>query len=146
MSQQENTLDFNKSFQILAQYVESAQQKGAYVLQEAELLKRAIDVTLNNAEDKEVDKNLAANLLVQGVQKGQRHGAYTLSDAALLHKVINFLVEESQKNLNAAQGQTAAPQNPVKFSQPESDVQEEEDDSNDLSELAQPVPLKPKEI
>ena len=35
------TLDNNNSIQLLTQYVEIAQQKGAYMLQEAELLKRA---------------------------------------------------------------------------------------------------------
>lgn len=128
-SQQELTLDVPKCLQFLAQYAESAQQKGAYLLQEAELLKRAVDVVMNNVEDKDVDKNLGVNLLIQGVQKGQRHGAYSLADAALLHKVITFLVEQSQ--------------------QPQQQVQQEvqqEDSIDDLSELSQPVPLRPKEI
>lgn len=132
MSQNELVLDLNKCFQVLSQYVESAQQKGAYALQEAELLKRAVDVLMNNAEDKEVDKNLAVNLLVQGVQKGQRHGAYSLSDAAVLHKVVVFLVEQSQRSQQPAQAQESAPA-------PSSG-------DSDLSELSQPVPLRPKEI
>ena len=135
MSQNELVLDLNKCFQVLSQYVESAQQKGAYALQEAELLKRAVDVLMNNAEDKEVDKNLAVNLLVQGVQKGQRHGAYSLSDAAVLHKVVVYLVEQSQRSQQPAQAQESVPE-PSALSSGDSD----------LSELSQPVPLRPKEI
>lgn len=138
MSQTELNLDLNKCFQFLAQYVESAQQKGAYVLQEAELLKRAVDVVMNNAEDKDVDKNLGVNLLIQGVQKGQRHGAYSLADAALLHKVISFLVEQSQ------QGQQQASQAP-QAQAPQAQAQDN-NETDDLSELSQPVPLRPKEI
>lgn len=127
MSQSELNLDLNKCLNILSQYVESAQQKGAYALQEAEVLKRAIDVVINNAEDKEVDKNAGVNLLVQGVQKGQRHGAYSLADASLLHKVIVFLVEQSQQAQQSSSEKTS-------------------EETNDLSELSQPVPLRPKEI
>lgn len=141
MAQPELNLDLPKSFQFLAQYVETAQQKGAYVLQEAELLKRAVDVVLNNVEDKDVDKNLGVNLLVQGVQKGQRHGAYSLADAALLHKVIMFLVNQSQPGQQSQQAQVQQPtQVPVQ------EASSEESDNNDLSELSQPVPLRPKEI
>ena len=140
MSQPEAALDLNKSFLLLAQFVESAQQKGAFLLPEAELLKRAVDVLNSNAEDKELDKNASVNLLIQGVQKGQRHGAYTLADAALLHKVISFLVAQSQQQ--APQQQAPQQLQTEHHEQLPTQVQQE----GDLSELALPVPLKPKEI
>lgn len=118
------TLDNNNSVQILTQYVEVAQQKGAYMLQEAELLKRANDVLLNAAQDTEINPTNARQLLIQGVHKGQRHGAYTLNDAALLSKVVQFMSTET----------------------PVVDQPLTSDNSDDLSDLAEPIPLKPKEV
>ena len=120
------TLNNENSIQILHQYVELAQSKGAFILQEADLLKRACDILFNNVTDNEINIPTAKNLLIQGVQKGQRHGAYTLADAATLHKIVQFVAA----NLEA----------PV----PQKQEQEQDDDS--LSDLADPIPLKPKEI
>lgn len=125
------TLDDSNSVPILNQYIEVAQQKGAYLLSEAELLKRASDVLLNNAQDNEVNQGNAKQLLVQGVQKGQRHGAYTLSDAALLHKVVTYL---------GTQASQAAPE-----AAPKPDVVNDDDD-DDLADLAEPIPLRPKVV
>lgn len=129
-------LDSKNSVQLLCQFVEMAQQKGAFLLQEAEVLKRAVDVAVNNASDKDIDLSNAMNLLIQGVQKGQRHGAYTLADAAAVHKVVQFIVSQSE-NPNVSQVKQSS--NVTKS------VQKKEND-DDLSELSQPVPLKPKEI
>ena len=140
MSEQEPTvitLDNQNSVQILAQYIEVAQQKGAYLLNEAEILKRGMDVLMNNIHDKEIDTNMAKQLLIQGVNKGQRHGAYTLNDAALLSKVVLFVAQETAP-AQAAPVQAA----PVQ----EEQIQEEPEDSDDLSDLAEPIPLKPKEV
>ncbi len=122
------TLDNTNSVQILNQYVELAQQKGAFLLQEAEILKRASDVLLNGAQDSEIPATNARQLLIQGVHKGQKHGAYTLNDAALLSKVVQFV----SANLEA------------QVSVPTANVPDEQ--SDDLSDLADPIPLKPKEI
>jgi hypothetical protein len=130
------TLDETNSVQILSQFVEIAQQKGAYLLSEAEALKRAMDVLLLKAEDKEVNEILAKQLLIQGVQKGQRHGSYTINDAALLNKVVQFVIESLPKE---SQGQPQA--------QPESEPQQSSpSNSDDLADLAEPIPLKPKEV
>ena len=102
VQEQTLSLDANNSVQILAQFVEIAQQKGAYLLQEAETLKRAMDVLLANAEDKDVNEVLAKQLLVQGVQKGQRHGSYSISDAAILSKVVQFVIDSLPKEAPAA--------------------------------------------
>ena len=166
MSEQEPTvitLDNQNSVQILAQYIEVAQQKGAYLLNEAEILKRGMDVLMNNIHDKEIDTNMAKQLLIQGVNKGQRHGAYTLNDAALLSKVVLFIAQETAP----APVQASKPTIPVQASKPTIPVQEapeqvqeapeqvqeapeqvpeEPEDSDDLSDLAEPIPLKPKEV
>jgi hypothetical protein len=90
------TLDNNNSLQIVCQYIEIAQNKGAFQLAEAEILKRAIDVVINNVPDHEIDHVKATHLLVQGIIRGQSSGSYTLNDAALLHKVIQFMINSSQ--------------------------------------------------
>lgn len=128
------TLDAQNSAQILTQYVELAQQKGAFLLPEAELLKRASDVLLNKVPDAEINVTAAYSLLVQGVQKGQRHGAYTLNDASLLSKVVQFVGSQSD-NLASSLPTPSSPPTP---SQPQNDF--------DLSDLSDPIPLKPKEI
>jgi hypothetical protein len=129
------TLDNKNSIQILTQYIEVAQQKGAYLLNEAEILKRAMDVSVNNVPDNEIDTNLAKQLLIQGVNKGQRHGAYTLNDASLLSKVVAFVA-------SSVQGQESAPA-PTPTPAP---APTQQSLSDDLSDLAEPIPLKPKEV
>ena len=141
MSEQEPTvitLDNQNSIQILAQYIEVAQQKGAYLLNEAEILKRAMDVLMNNVPDKEIDANMAKQLLIQGVNKGQRHGAYTLNDAALLSKVVIFVAQGTQESNPQAPANPSAPA--------PAPVSVQSVDSDDLSDLAEPIPLKPKEV
>lgn len=143
MSSQENseptviTLDNSNSIQILVQYIELAQQKGAYLLNEAELLKRAMEVLVNNVPDNELNHVNSKQLLVQGVNKGQRHGAYTLNDAALLSKVVQFI----SNNLQQEQ-----PQVKDTSSQIESNDDDNSYNPDDLSDLAEPIPLKPKEV
>jgi hypothetical protein len=142
------TLDNNNSIQILAQYVEVAQQKGAYLLTEAEILKRSMDVLINNIPDKEIDSNMAKQFLIQGVVKGQKHGSYTLNDAALLNKVVMF-VTNTLPNQEQEQQQQQEQQQSFQQSVPEVPVTSKpvtEEDRDDLSDLAEPIPLKPKEV
>ena len=139
------TLDNNNSIQILAQYIEHAQQKGAYLLNEAELLKRAVEVLINNVHDNELNSDNSIQLLVQGVNKGQRHGAYTLNDAALLSKVVNFIAASSPQQQHPQQPQQSPqPQQPPQ--QQDQNVNEQDTNIDDLSDLAEPIPLKPKEV
>lgn len=136
-SNQLQTIELNleNSVKILLQYVEVAQHKGAYLLHEASLLKRAADV-LAGQTDEEVNTQSALNLLVQGVVKGQRHGAYTLSDASVLDKVVTFLTttqQQTQSNTQNSSSENAS----VHVSEQVSEKVEEE-----LEELTAPVPLK----
>lgn len=133
------TLDSQNSVQILSQYVEHAQQKGAYLLSEAELLKRAVEVLVNDVHDNELNKDNSIQLLIQGVHKGQRFGAYTLNDASLLSKVVNFIT--------ASFTQQQPRQELQQSSIEQEHVNEEVNNTNDdLSDLAEPIPLKPKEV
>jgi hypothetical protein len=126
------TLNEVNSVQILTQYIELSQQKGAYLLAEAELLKRASDFLLNNVPDPELNPISSRQLLIQGIHKGQRHGSFTLNDAALLSKVVQFV-----------QASLSQPSNTNNESH---STQTEEEDLTDLSDLAEPIPLKPKEV
>lgn len=121
------SLDNNNSIQILNQYIELAQEKGAFLLNEAELLKRATDVIMNSAEDKELNLVTSKQILIQGIHKGQRHGAWKLNDASLLHKVVTYVTNTLQQEVSGNPQQQVSPE-------------------EDLSELSQPVPLKPKEV
>lgn len=136
------TLDNTNSIQILAQYIEHAQQKGAYLLSEAEILKRAVEFLLNNVPDNELNDINSKNLLIQGIHKGQRHGAYTLNDAALLSKVVNFVASSQQLQQNPTVPNASEHENLVK----QENVSEENNNIDDLSDLAEPIPLKPKEV
>lgn len=136
------TLDNTNSVQILAQYIEVAQQKGAYLLNEAEILKRAMDVLINNVPDKEISEDLAKQLLIQGINKGQRHGAYTLNDAALLSKVVTFVSSSLQQG---PQGPQVSPETTTTTADQEQHQQHIYTE-DDLSDLAEPIPLKPKEV
>ena len=136
------TLNEKNTVEILSKYVEVAQQKGAYFLQEAEVLKRACDVLFHNIVDKEVNTNMAKQLLIQGVNKGQRHGSYTLNDAALLSKVVLFVAQGNE----AAQVQSAPSGQSSNSATTNVQSVSESVDTDDLSDLADPIPLKPKEV
>ena len=135
------TLDNQNSIQILSQYVELAQQKGAYLLNEAELLKRAMDILINNVPDNELNANMCKQLLIQGVNKGQRHGSYTLNDASLLSKVVQFVGNVLQQENPVSEQEQETSAEPTNVSSSSSTTS-----SDDLSDLADPIPLKPKEV
>lgn len=136
-SQSVITLDDNNSIHILAKYVEFAQEKGAFLLNEAEVLKRSADCLLLNVQDNEINHNMAKQLLIQGVNKGQKHGAYTLNDAALLSKVVQF-VASSLSQPETKEEHTDQDQ--------EEEKQHQQDEDDDLFDLSEPIPLRPKEV
>ena len=145
------TLDNTNSVQILIQYTELVQQKGGvFTLEDAGLIKRAVDVLINSVNDQEINDLSAKNILIQSVNKAQlKGGVFTLNDAALLWKVVQFIVQTTQSQ--PAQPQPAQPQ-PAQPqpAQQESKIQEiestEEELDDYLSELSQPIPLKPHVI
>ncbi len=121
------------ALQLLCQYVELAQGKGAYLLHEADLLKRAVDVIQQKKEDKEIDVGTATNLLIQAVNKGQRHGSYTLADASLLHRVVLFFQNPQRPEV-------------VDVKKVVQNERPEKKDEEVLHELSEPVPLMAREI
>jgi hypothetical protein len=96
-------LNNQNTVEILVKYIEIAQQKGAYLLSEADVLNRARDVLLNGVQDDGISVPNARQLLMQGVVKGQRHGAYSLADAALLHNVVQYVSSHLDEPLDAIQ-------------------------------------------
>jgi len=141
-------LDNNNSCQILTQFIEVAQQKGAFELSEANVLKRASDFLLKDTEDPELNQVNSRQLLIQGVNKGQRHGAYTLNDAALLHKVVNFVSKTVDSIVETMRASQQQPQLQVQeTSQVQKQVKPAQQKAqDDLSDLAEPIPLRPKQI
>jgi hypothetical protein len=150
------TLNDTNSIQILAQYIEVAQQKGAFLLNEAELLKRCIDILINKVPDNEISFDIAKNVLIQAANKGQKHGSYTLNDASLISKVVqyvnNSLPAEHQQQLQGQPQpqtqpqQTQPQQTQPQQTQPQQTQPKESLRNDDLSDLAEPIPLKPKEV
>jgi hypothetical protein len=92
---------------ILSNSVEIAQKRGTYLLQEASLLKKAVDFFNKELKEKpdfgstENPEIVAINLLLQGVTKAQTHREcpFNLHDAALLFDVYEFLVKDSGKDV-----------------------------------------------
>jgi len=119
------TLDNKNSVEILSQYVEVAQSKGAFQLPESDILKRCRDLLLKGVEDAEINVPTAKNLFVQAIQKGQSRGCFSLDDAYILHRVCTFVSQnmDAPATVPTQQVQTA-PSN------------------DDLSTLSDPVPLK----
>lgn len=135
MSQQVITLNKDTAVQLLVQYVELAQGKGSYLLQESELLKRCKDFLLNKTPDAELDEQKSIQLLIQAVTKGQAKGSYTLDDASVLYKVCQYIQGQPQ------------PQPPSQSSQSQPPPQPQSPQQSDLSRLSEPVPLKvPREV
>lgn len=150
MSNQEPTvitLNTENAVQFLIQYTEVAQQKGAFMLNEAELLKRATDVLTNKANDPDINEKTAKTLLIQGIHKGQRHGSYTLQDAALLNKVVNYISNdlESGSGVPSVSGTSSVKQTNVPSKVPPT-LPKREEKEDDLSDLAEPIPLRPNII
>lgn len=127
------TLNIPTCIDILSKYVELAQQKGAFLLKEAELLKRASDILNDVEKDNSLSKGDCLNILIQGVNKGQQSGSYTLTDAALIWRVLEYLQQVSQQQAQQSSLQQEQQTNPVKVQQ---------DDVDDLSSLSEPIPFK----
>ena len=101
---------------------------------------------MNNVPDQEINQQMAIQLLIQGVNKGQKHGAYTLNDASLLSKVVQFVSTSFQQSPPNEQ-QSSQPQEPSQQKQESSQPQESsQSNEDDLADLADPIPLKPKEV
>lgn len=121
------TLTSENTLPILIKYIELSQSKGAFLLTEADILKRAVDVLTSTKVDKDIDKDKAKTLLIQAVNKGQLHGDYTLNDASLLFNVVQYVTNNdvSMTGSSSSKGK-----------------EKESGDDFDLSELSEPIPLR----
>lgn len=138
----------------IEKYIEHAQQKGAYVLQEADLLQRSLNVLKGNASDEtELNEETSRQVVVQGLVKGQKNGVYTLADAAFLYNLVVFFQEASVKFSEV--NKTNIDNNNNNNDNAKDDIENvngddagdfEIDDDDDLSELSKPVPLIPKNV
>jgi hypothetical protein len=138
------TLTSENALPFLLKYVELSQGKGTFLIAEADLLKRCFDVLLHSGIDKDISKEKAKDLVIQAINKGQAHGDYTLNDASLLFNTINFINSGIKLNV---QPKVEEPAIVGDGKIEEAETQENDDDDDcDLSELSQPVPLKPKMI
>ena len=135
-------LNDQNSIQILMQYIEVAQKAGAFLLQEAEILKRCKDVLFSNAQDNDINNIQAKQLFVQAVVKGQSHGAYTLDDASMLNKVCQFINNSlTNEQPQVQQEQPQVQQEQVQVQPQIQEIQEIQED-DDMSSLSAPVPLR----
>ena len=144
-------LNDQNSIQILMQYIEVAQKAGAFLLQEADILKRCKDVLFSNAQDKEISIIQAKQLFVQAVMKGQAHGAYTLDDASMLNKICQYinasLAEQNPEQSEPQpqqppQQQQQQPQQQQQQQQQPPQQQPQQPQIQELDELSAPVPLR----
>ena len=141
----------------IEKYIEHAQQKGAYVLQEADLLQRSLNVLKGNTNDEtELNEESSRQLVVQGLVKGQKNGVYTLADAAFLYNLVVFFQEATVKFSELNKGTVSENNENVNNNTSENNDEDEDneddneleidDDDDDLSELSKPVPLIPKNV
>jgi len=142
------TLNLRNSVEILAQYIEVAQKAGTFILPESDILKRAKDVLLNDAQDHEINVSSARTLFIQAVNKGQSKGAYTLDDASLIHKICQFI---SQNIAAEAPPPPTIPESTVNLDDSNNVSNDTSNDTNndttetesvDLDSLSAPVPLR----
>ena len=129
MADKKIQLTMENAEKILCTFVERAQNNketgSPYELSDADALVKSMTVVGGKLVEG-LNRLQARQNLINGVLKGQKHGCYSLQDAASLWTVVGFMVKESQSELE------------------NKSVKREEDD--DLSELSESVPLKPREI
>ena len=134
------TLNETNSIQIVLQYIEVAQKAGAFLLVEADILKRCKDVCFTKTKDPEINLGQAKQLLIQAINKGQSKGCYTLEDASMLYQVCQFV----SSNLTSDPQTQPQPQPQIQEqeSQESQESQEFKIPDDDLSSLSDPVPLR----
>lgn len=86
-------LTWDTATKIVIHFVQKAQSKSAFKLQEAGILFRAVNFF--SGEEKELTESQSLKLLLNGVHVGQSHGCFTLEEAGILqNKFIPFLETE----------------------------------------------------
>jgi hypothetical protein len=123
------TLNHDNSIDFLIQFTELAQKNGVFNLQEADLLKKAVDSIKNSG--KEISKSESKKLLIQAVVKGQSKGVYSLVEASVLYNICLYLAKEEEQGVQSHQSSEIKPLEKI-----------QEEPEEDLFDLSAPVPLK----
>jgi hypothetical protein len=125
----------------LGRFIEIANLKGAYALQESNILTKAIDYLSPEVKNKptlrEDDPNpkaTAMDLLVKGALKAQKEGAFFLRDSAALYEIV----ELARKTLEDGEGDAGqkAPKAPAPTVG--------DGDADDEEEIISSKPIPPK--
>jgi hypothetical protein len=134
MSEKQIQLTMENAEKILCTFVERAQNSkdrgSPYELSDADALVKSMTV-LSGGQVQGLNRVQARQNLINGVMKGQKHGCYSLQDAASLWTVVGYIVNETRR-------ETETGEQNVQMSVKQKD--------EDLSELSESVPLKPREI
>lgn len=139
-TQMAQQLTKENSVTILSNSIDLAQKRGAFLLQEASLLKKAVDFFNKDVKTKpdfggsENPEVVAINLLLQGVQKAQSHKdcPFNLNDAALLFDIFEFLVKDGGKdvaqNVNLGGSKSSSSSSVAQLTQLTEEDEDEDDD------------------
>jgi hypothetical protein len=127
----------------LGRFIEIANLKGAYALQESNILTKAIDYLSPEVKNKptlrEDDPNpraTALDLLVKGALKAQKEGAFFLRDSAALYEIVELARKSLEESDGETGGKTPAPTTPAPASHG--------DDADDEEEIISSKPLPTK--
>lgn len=113
-------------------YIEIAQSKGVFILQESDLLKKCKDTLLFNVSHPDITQIVAINVFIQAVLKGQKLGCYTLEEASNIFNICQSISKNDTPENKEVEPSV------IKI---EPKVSEYFDD-DDLSSLSDPVPIK----
>lgn len=149
-----NVPQINKenSIAIFVNTIKAGQAKGAFLIQEANILKKAIDYfnkdvkvkpEFGNNQDPEI---VAVNLLIQGCQKVQNsvNNPLSLEDAATIFECFEYWVKLSNGEVKAAEPEPAPKKSAKAVAQSLKTVVEEDDDDNDEEPVERLITVKGK--
>jgi len=86
---------------VLRHFIELANTKGAFLLRESHLLKKAIDYVNPEVKTKPTftdndtnPRSTALRLLIQGAHKAQQQGSFRIEDSSFLYSVCELVEKE----------------------------------------------------
>lgn len=94
-------MELKNRLDLLSQAAEMAQQNGIFSLDDAVIVKKAVDSAKNNENLKE-----SINVLVKIAQIAQKKGVFTLKDAFYLYMAIDGIDKELEKIDSTKQEET----------------------------------------
>lgn len=91
-NKENKVMELKNRLDLLSQAAEMAQKNGVFSLDDAVVVKKAVDSAKNNENLKE-----ATNVLVKIAQVAQKKGVFTLKDAFYLYMAIDGIDKELEK-------------------------------------------------